>query len=385
MVIGLFLSLLTINNNASAQEMPIVSQYAADNGIEIISYVETWQDSMLADLGAELKNNKHGVEMEYLDRIEIYPGLEPGGDTNISASYQKEEQQVSIPINLTGFLPKDYALSVNVEKGVINIYQGDEKKTVEDIALDLSHEYGHHFTFFYFGDSFSVPEEYKKSPYYEARQIQDFKQVNGESSYEDNLHRWSIYEIAAEDYKQLLGSKTGKGITDFSDISEKIGQNTYQPINPVSRRDYNVIPQENSDIPLAFQVPGLAEYFYSFLDEEISNDIKTHELPTLLYRAEDNNGFRKGTTLEWKPIDWADDITYTLVAFNEENQIIPIRTVYPGEEMSAIIGTVTNVEDKYVYYYQDGLDHGILRFKLYMQFPNGNILVSEALTVEFGD
>jgi hypothetical protein len=106
------------------------------------------------------------------------------------------------------------------------------------------------FTFFYFGDAFNS-KDFKNSHYYKIRKLKDYRQVNGESSYEENIHRWSIFEIAAEDYKQLLGSPTGKRVTRFLDISQKVGRETYQPVNSASTLDYNAIPQENWVIPLA--------------------------------------------------------------------------------------------------------------------------------------
>ena len=74
---------------------------------------------------------------------------------------------------------------------------------------------------------------------------------------------------------------------------------------------------------------------------------------------------------------------YTLVAINRENRVIPIKTVYPGEKTAAVVGTVTQAMDSYIYYYQDGLDQGSLDFRLYLQYPDGRVLASEDLTVDF--
>jgi hypothetical protein len=402
LMLGLFLSIYIYPADASAQELGR-SHHTTEKGIDIISYVNTWTGDKLAEIGRELNNNKHGVEMEYLDRIEIHPGLEPGGNENVSASYRRERQQVNVPVRLSGFLPDDYQLRISINKGVIDIYRGDEKEDIREIALDLSHEYGHHFSFFYFGDSFH-PEDYKNSSYYKARQLKNYKEVNGLSSYEDHIHRWSIFEIAAEDYKQLLGSKTGKGITRFLDISQKAGSQTYQPVNSASRLDYNAMPQENWIIPLAAQVDGLYDYYMSFLDEgeavetgvqsglilggsTILDSGLSDKLPVLTYREEEHHGFRKGI-IEWSPLDslageGAGEVVYTLTAYTEDDRLIPIKTVYPGEEAFAEIGTVTKVQDPYIYYYQDGLDQGTLHFKLYMQIPGGHVLASDTLTVRF--
>ena len=111
---------------------PVLSEtsfrYLTEDGIEIISYVDTWPKDRLPEVAEELYQNRHGLEMEYLDRIEIHPGSEPSGNEQVSASYEIEQQQLSIPIKLSGFLPDDYQLKVPVEKGVIRIFKGEENQ-----------------------------------------------------------------------------------------------------------------------------------------------------------------------------------------------------------------------------------------------------------------
>jgi hypothetical protein len=369
------------------------SRYRTREGIQIVSYVDAWPVDKLPEIAEELYKNRHGLEMEYLDRIEIYPDMEPNGNEQVSASYEKDQQQLSIPVNLSGFLPADYKLEVSVEKGVIRIYKGEEKTEIEDIAMELSHEYGHHFTFFHFGDTFSA-RNFKESTYYNLRQLHQYPEVNGEASYEEQTHRWSVFELAAEDYLQLLGSPTGKRITRYLDINQKMGSTTYQPVNTASRFNFNAIPQENWNIPLASQVEGLYQYFLSFLEEPPSTAVtamipsqNTGEiLPQLSHRVEEQYNFRKHI-IEWDGIDTenSEQPVYTLVAIDRDNRVIPIKTVYPGEKTSAVVGTVTQAIDSFIYYYQDGLDQGSLDFRLYLQYPNGRVLAAEDLTVEFNE
>jgi len=370
--------------------------YTTDTGLQIISYVDTWQEDKLKLIAGELMLNKHGLEMEYLDRIEIHPGAEPGGNEQVVAHYEKERKEISVPLKLAGFLPADYELKIPVEKGVIRIYKGEEREKVEDLASDLSHEYGHHYTFFHFGKEFS-PENYKESTYYKVRGLEDYPLVNGEYSYEEDIHRWSIFEIAAEDYYQLLGSNTGKKTTRFLDISQKTGGATYQPVNLAGREDYNALPQENWNIPLAAQVPGLRQYFLSFLEDTDAGavpvlqsdgtvNLSRIELPGLSYIQEEHYGFKK-YIIKWNKlsVEGLDEPVYTLVAYDrEENRVIPVKTVYPGEKTRAVVGTVTEVVEPYIYYYQDGLDKGELEFRLLFQFPDGQILSGEPLIIDFG-
>ena len=57
------------------------------------------------------------------------------------------------------------------------------------------------------------------------------------------------FEIAAEDYLQLLGSPTGKRVTRYLDISQKMGNTVYQPANSANRMNFNAIPQRIGTSP----------------------------------------------------------------------------------------------------------------------------------------
>ncbi len=116
----------------------------------------------------------------------------------------------------------------------------------------------------------------------------------------------------------------------------------------------------------------------------ISEQKPKEKLPVLSHRVEEQYNFKKHI-IEWEPIDSEDSEqpVYTLVAINEDNRIIPIKTVYSDEKTAAVVGTVTQAIDSYIYYYQDGLDQGKLDFRLYIQYPSGQVLASDDLTVEF--
>ena len=170
-----------------------------------------------------------------------------------------------------------------------------------------------------------------------------------------------------------------------------MGSPTYQRINTASREDYNAIPQENWNIPLASQVEGLYDYFVSFLNEEpdatvmnMLSDPEDTDMPVLSYRVEEEFNFKR-YIIEWNEAAAEDSEkpVYTLVAFDNENRLIPIKTVFPGEKTFAVVGTVTQIIDSYIYYYQDGLDRGSLDFRLYIQYPDGWVTASEDLTVNF--
>ncbi|HOB20582.1 MAG TPA: hypothetical protein PKO35_07790, partial [Candidatus Atribacteria bacterium] len=329
-----------------------VSVYESNDGIRIISYTDTWADDGLKRVYEELKNNMHGVDMEYLDRIEIHQGPGPDSGPSVSATYEKEAHVVRLPVNLEGFLPAGYELPVSLDKGVIKLYNGDTRAALEDLAVDISHEYGHHFTLFHFGDKFKSPEKFRDSGYYKARGLDAFSQVNADASYVEEIHRWGIYEIAAEDYRQLLGSATGRSITAFSDIQQKSGQDVYNPVNSISRRDYNALPQENWELPTAFEVSGLSDYFRSFLNDVVAaGHLEEYRVPGLVYHREKIYGFDR-VVFSWLPQEGPEGAVYTLVAYSEDAGLIPIKTVFPGDEPVAVVGTAALEKNAYVYYYQ---------------------------------
>ncbi len=378
----LIMAALLFGSAFAAENREPVSVFEGSDGIRIISFTDAWADGDLQVVYEELKNNVHGVEMEYLDRIEIHQGPKPGADPSVSATYEEETQEVRLPVNLEGFLPADYELPINLEKGVIKLYNGDTRTELVDLAVDISHEYGHHFSLFHFGGGFKSPEEFRDSAYYKARGLEAFDRVNAEASYVEEIHRWSIYEIAAEDYRQLLGSATGKAITAFSDIQQKSGQDIYNPINSVRRRDYNALPQENWELPTAFEVSGLSGYFYSFIGDIVFGTSLTDlEVPALMYHKEKIYDFDR-VIFNWQPQDGPENAIYTLVAYSEDTGLIPIKTVFPGDEPVAVVGTAAFEKNAYVYYYQDGLDVENLQFKLYMLLPGGVILSGEPISIE---
>ncbi|HZK33726.1 MAG TPA: hypothetical protein VFD33_00260 [Bacillota bacterium] len=375
-------------SGAASDALQEEARYQADNGIEVISYTDKWVDLGLIRVYDELMNNVHGMEMDYLDRIEIHAGSSPETAHNVMATYQIEKQEEHIGVNLKGFFPDDYELPIKLDKGVIRIYKGEERQAIEDIAVDLSHEYGHHFTLYHFGETFTRPEYFRTSEYYNIRGLEDYPLVNAEASHELEMHRWSIYELAAEDYRQILGSDTGRRITGFKDIKQKKGQDLYLPINEVSIRDYNAIGQMNWDLPTAFHNSVLVDYFYAFTHK---GDVYKRSLPLMADQADELPGLDYSisplgdyyqTKFYWDRSTGPEDAIYTLVAYRDD-KVIPIKTVFPGQDPLAYIGTVYYEEDGYIYYYQDGLDSGQLSFRLQVLLPDGRNLSGHMISIDF--
>ena len=389
---GLFLMLLlTFIGSAVNAKEPSASHETPD-GIRLLSYTKVWDVELLASLETELKQNIHGIEMDYIDRVEMHPGDHPDGNSDISALYHRERQVIDIPVKLSGFLPDEYSLPVEIDKGVIKIFHSEQRESIEEAALDLSHEYGHHFTFFHFDEAFASDEQYTDSEYYQVRGLKDYDRVNGSSSFDRDKHKWSIYEMAAEDYKQIMGSRTGKISTVFKDISQKASADTYQPMNIPGYKDFNAVPQINWEIPLPHQVDRLAEYFYSFIDDQdvpvvsVDGDAESpayNDLPSVSYKRESYHGLDR-YVLSWESYLERDDLVYTLVVISDDySEMLPIKTVFPGEAKQAVIGTYTLENDGYVYYYKDGIDQRAGHFRLHVQFPDGQLAAGPVTTIDF--
>jgi hypothetical protein len=222
-----------------------VQQYKGASGITFISYSPAWKSvDQLKALEAELLNNKHGSELSLLETVEIYPDY-PAGQY-VLGQYRLKYEYGSHDVRL---LPGR----------TIELYGGDDFRTVESLAATLSHEYGHHFTMYHILDKENkLPEQWMESAYASARALQNTPtHDDGRGEYE-----WLIHEIAAEDYVQLFGSEAA--------IQEQF--------------------QMNVHIPTPFDLPELQSYWANKLNS--SEYIVRKPLPFYLVDYKKN---------EWDP------------------------------------------------------------------------------------
>jgi len=167
-----------------------LQQYKGASGVTFISYSPAWKSvNQLKALEAELLNNKHGSELSLLETVEIFPDY-PAGQ-QVLGQYRLKYAYDSNDVRL---LPGR----------VIELYGGEDFRTVESLAATLSHEYGHHFTMYHILDKENkLPEQWMESNYASARLLKNtLAHDDGRGDYE-----WLIHEIAAEDYVQLFGSE----------------------------------------------------------------------------------------------------------------------------------------------------------------------------------
>ncbi|GLB58998.1 hypothetical protein NCCP133_11310 [Cytobacillus sp. NCCP-133] len=168
-----------------------VATYKGTSGVVIESYSSQWKDQKkLAALEAELLKNKHGEEYKKLGKVLIYPDY-PAGKRVVGQYFAKYQFSGG-----NGYLLPDR---------VIHLYGGDDFTDVSSVARTLSHEYGHHLTFYLLIEKEDLdPDQWLESDYAKARELAKYPKVHTNPS---GAYEWYLPEVLAEDYVQLLGSR----------------------------------------------------------------------------------------------------------------------------------------------------------------------------------
>jgi hypothetical protein len=341
---------------------------------------------MLELLHQELLKNKHGEEMEILSEIVIYPW---GGEEMILGTFSPAVTEMDFTLSFPA-LPGDFSVPVTHNVGRIVLYGGDYNTTIESMASVLSHEYGHLFTFYHmFGLVF---DDLAGTDYAILREASRHGLITtGVEDMEFYLlnHNRFLIEVAAEDYVQLMGSPTTRQVGSFFDVRQMLIQGFENPMFFGSYR--NAFPQLNMRIPLASEVDGLREYFFSFIDQvpvmpveermEITLDIRPvrveHDLVT------GRTGFTH-YVITWN-MPYQNAI-YTLLTYDiddERDWARPIRTVFPGEPAEAVVGAITQVRGNYIQSMDDDIARGNRVFFVVAMLPDGTFYLSENLHVQF--
>ncbi|MDA3847772.1 MAG: hypothetical protein PF505_14735 [Vallitaleaceae bacterium] len=313
---------------AAYSEADIVATYTGENGVEIISYSTEWR--YLYELKAvydELLKNGHGEEISLLDAVYIFPEPKPGIASLYYDSYGKVGDKYV-------YNPGRY----------IEIYNGDVLKQVKDIARILSHEYGHHFMFYYMLTEENVDKsQWIDTSYGDLRNLEDYDLVTYLGNTQtDYSHKWDIAEILSDDYVQLYGSSLARTTRDYKDVTERITTSSTQYYYYYN--DFNLLPQENLDLPLAADVSGLSAYFFD-LTGIMTKETYDVNVPDP-YLSEINNVINEYNeyVFKWNPVSTNDTTTiyeYTLIInkANHNDYPIPIKTVLTGEELEAVYGS----------------------------------------------
>ena len=369
--------------------------YVAPEGFTIISHSAHWDKEMLELLYQELKQNTHGDEIEKLYEIVVYP--HENEELLALATYAPGIATASFRLSFPAF-PKDFSVDFPFFTGRINIYGGDTKTTIESIAGSLSHEYGHHYTFYYMFDHETRRQDLLgQSQYAKLREADTHGLITSVEVGEDyflNRHRY-IIETAAEDYVTLMGSQATRQVEDYFDIKQILEDSE---LIESRRSERNAFPQENMSIPLAIDVEGLAEHFYSFISSEPREPTEEKQ-DMILHISRQSEQHRLETGLKTYThyiITWNTpykDAIYTVAFFDPYNYLgwgVPIKTVRPEgrgrntSEASAIIGEYAQLRGNVVHSAADGIAEGIKTFYVVAQLPDGTYYLSELYEFNFG-
>ncbi|MBO9129253.1 hypothetical protein [Bacillus sp. 165] len=150
-----------------------LAEYQSPEGIRFVSDSQTWTEEALEELYQELLRNEHGKELQTLREVRIKGAANNG----INGEY-------------------------NPLSHVITLYNGDERSTVESMRSVLSHEYGHHFAFYY------IPQHILpiQTKWKTLRHAEDALSLSFWNYSTKGKYKWFTQEIFADDYVMLYGA-----------------------------------------------------------------------------------------------------------------------------------------------------------------------------------
>ena len=144
-------------------------------------------------------------------------------------------------------------------------------------------------------------------------------------------------------------------------------------------------------LPLAIDVPGLEAYFFSFIDAEPGAPIEERQDIAVQIRQHSvqHNLVSGLRTFVYYTITWNtpyDNAIYTLVCYDPDNYTgwgIPIKTVRPGQNASAVIGEYVIERGTQIVSLNDRLAEGTKVFYVVAQLPDGTYFISDKLEHHF--
>lgn len=381
-------------DNADAPGLPVsqkmqypsaVDVYQTPMGFSIVSFSQKWTGDSLKDIYNELAANKHGEEMYSISEVMIYPdesSLDSG--SSVAGTHVTQQKDSSVFFHLPGLAPDSLQYDITSTQSTIELYNMDKYDAVSQVARTISHEYGHHYTMYYFMPS---DEAAKSSDYYRLRGVDDFDHAvfyDIESEYYEN-HMWSLYELAAEDYVQMMGSPDAKQQREYLDVYDVLDNyNKYKDYTAYADASVsNVYPQENVYLPLADEVDGLRDYYLSFIGENSDAQGLDHADFHLSMAEHELYGYTY-YEITWDKTTKDPDALYTLVCYSENGDIfLPVRTVRGNETPVARVGTAVKLSGITLTTLKNGVTDEDRYFKLYVTWPDGRMQSSEMFYADF--
>lgn len=357
---------LLFNLSGAALGANEIATYISDDGIKVVSYSQSWNTTeKLKEIYDELYENEHGEEIKLLKEIVLLPGknLE---NKSFTGEWKAELDQ------------EDGKLAL-MDGAKINIYNSDELDNIEKIAPVLSHEYGHHFTYYYyFKYENKTWNDWRESELANAMGIQNHPMIEADNP----DHMWSIQEIVADEYVQLFGSPTAKLSYKFTDITERV-KNQFDRFYIYSIYNcFNFRPQENYQLPLAYNMENLKSYWQKASGFEEVNDFKVTKItPKITNVTLIHEDLPYNYKITWDKVPNIEEYTLLWFEKSEEGDIIsyPVKTVSKDSSLSAEIGGI-----KYnTNFYYEELPKGVGYFMIYMLDDKRRITSSNILAVDF--
>ena len=357
--------------------------YETPLGFPIISYSDKWTSEKLVDIYDELIQNAHGSEINYISKVVINPGGSELTAVDTEGTHSRNLEDYFVFFDVPAIVPQTLKYEITSTMSVIELNKMDQYDTAAQAARTIAHEYGHHYTMFYFLNN---NEEALASDYYDLRGMDDYDRdvvFDTEEEYYAN-YSWSIYELAAEDYVQLMGSPNAKKTKNYLDVYDVlVSYNGKEYSSKADATTVNVFPQNNVHVPLADEIGGLAAYYYSYIDGE-----NTHEsLDKMDFDISIQKQHKFGYTyyeITWEKPTKDADALYTLVCYDADGNIfMPVRTVNGNKAAIARVGTVARQEGTTIYTCTNSITDADRYFKIYLIWPDGRMSSSELFYADF--
>ncbi len=201
-------------------------------------------------------------------------------------------------------------------------------------------------------------------------------------------HMWNVQEIAAEDYVYLMGSELAHRTIDYLDTKELVevysrNESEYDRLAEIMLAPaYNSTPHENPVLRSPNQVPGLAEYYYSFISDV--PPLYTEVVTTDLNITIESDG-EYGYEVKWSQYYTGSDTMYTLMVYDMYDNVVKIVKTTTGYEPGvANIGTHVAVNNMMEYTVSDELPSmEFARFRVVTVLPDNTAFYSEPFDVKF--
>jgi len=352
--------------------------------IRFLTSCEGWDEERLELAALELFENTHGDEIKLITAVVFEEG-----DGAFTYGYQHSgNEYFPIVASLHGFFPQESTYYHAHEKSVLYVTNVTARTDVGDYAQALSIAYGYHFVNYYMGLE-GINEDID-TEYYTIRAEGN---ENIKLEFEDNddymeNYRWDLEIIAANDYMYLMGSDNANRIVTslrnkyYDEIDIDTWEGVYMAVLSRYINGRNITPHININMDLPDSVDGLAEYFYSFVDEEPPEYSEPEPMGDLNFSLERNtliySIYQNRDSIYWTAPYESDEVIYFVLEYSMDDRLVDIITYTKGSgekeiHMGAYRNQVTGFGFKAIY----RLSENQVNIRIIAAFPDGSIAISD--------